>query len=87
MVEDTKGLTLIETINGFNELSCLKILWTVRHLWQSGVRLALNCYCNKALLVVHRPTALLNIITSREGVTQGYPLLMVLYKLSLLTLA
>ena len=29
--EDTKGLTLINSINVFNNLSRLAMLWTVRH--------------------------------------------------------
>ena len=85
--EETKGLTLIDAINGFNEISRLTMLWTVRHRWPSGVRFTLNCYRHEVQLVVRRPAAICHILTSREGVTQGDPLSMVLYGLGLLPLA
>ena len=71
---DNEGLTLIDAINGFNELSCLAMIWTVRHLWSSGARFALNCYHNETMFVVRLLTVLCHIIPSREGVTQGDPL-------------
>ena len=39
---DPSGTTLIDTRNGFNELSRLEMLWTVRHLWPVGSRFAFN---------------------------------------------
>ena len=36
------GTTIIDARNGFNELSCLAMLWTVQHRWQAGARLAFN---------------------------------------------
>ena len=47
-VEETDGVTLIDTINVFNELSCLTVLWKARHHWPSGARFALNCYQHEA---------------------------------------
>ena len=41
-VEETEGLTLIDAINVFNEISRLKMLCTVRHRCLSGSRLVLN---------------------------------------------
>ena len=86
MVEETESLTLIEPRNVFNDISCLVMLWTVRHCWPSGSRFALNCYRHEAQLVVRRPVALCHILTIREGVTQEYPLSMVPYGLDLLPL-
>ena len=36
--------TLVDAHNGFNELSRLAMLWTVRHLWPAGAIFAFNCY-------------------------------------------
>ena len=40
--EDPSGITLVDDPNGFNELSRLVIMWTVRHLWPAGARFAFN---------------------------------------------
>ena len=39
---EPSGTTLVDAHNGFNELSRLAILWTVRHGWLVGVRFAFN---------------------------------------------
>ena len=62
------------------------MIWTVRHNWSSGLKLALNCYRREVLIVVRRPTELCHIMKRREGVTQGHPLSMILYGLALLPL-
>ena len=84
--EETESLTLIDAINGFNELSFLVILWMVRHCWPSRSIFALDFYRHEAQLVVRRPATLCHILTRREGVTQGDPLSMFLYVLALLPL-
>ena len=33
---DPSGTVLVDACNGFNYLSCLAILWTVRHRWPTG---------------------------------------------------
>ena len=33
---EPSGTTLVDAHNGFNELSGLKMLWTVQHLWPMG---------------------------------------------------
>eukprot|EP00957_Ditylum_brightwellii_P120555 9197160-Ditylum_brightwellii.AAC.1 len=38
------GKTLVDARNGFNDLSCYAMLWTVRHLWPMGARFVFNCY-------------------------------------------
>ena len=74
VVEDTKGLTLIDATNGFDEYPCLAMLWAVRHRWTLVSIFALNCYYHEAILIVRRTEALCHIITIRYGVTKGYPL-------------
>ena len=39
---DPSGTTLVDTRNGFNKLSRLAMLWTVRHRWPAGARFAFN---------------------------------------------
>ena len=34
--------TLVDACNGFNELSRLAMVWTVRHRWPAGARFAFN---------------------------------------------
>ena len=51
-VEDTNGITLIDPRNGFSKISFPIMLCTVRHLWTSGARFALNFYFHEALLFV-----------------------------------
>ena len=63
------------------------MLWTVRHRWANGSRFAMNCYRHSAQLILRRRGKDCAIILSREGVTQGDPLSMVLYGLSLTPLA
>ena len=36
------GTMFIDAHNGFNELSRLGMLWTVRHRWPAGTRFAFN---------------------------------------------
>ena len=42
--EDTKDLILIDSRNGFKELSHLAMICTVRHRWPLEAIFALNCY-------------------------------------------
>eukprot|EP00957_Ditylum_brightwellii_P017652 1329895-Ditylum_brightwellii.AAC.1 len=44
------GTTLVDARNGFNELSRMAMLWTVRHRWPSGARFMFNCYRHWAIL-------------------------------------
>ena len=63
------------------------MLWTVRHRWANGARFSFNCYRHSAQLLLRRRGEDCEIILSREGVTQGDPLSMVLYGLALTPLA
>ena len=59
------------------------MLWTVRHRWPERARYAFNCYKDWAQLLLRQPGELKVTILSREGVTQGDPLSMVLYGITL----
>ena len=39
---EPSGMTLVDSRNGFNELSRLAMLWTVRHRWTAGAKFAFN---------------------------------------------
>ena len=84
---EPSGTTLVDAHNGFNELSRLAMLLTVRHRWPAGARFAFNCYKNWAQLLLHQPGESPVTILSRERVTQGDPLSMVLYGITLAPLA
>ena len=47
--------TLVDDRNGFNELSRLEMLWTVRHCWPVGARFAFNFYSYWAHLLLRQP--------------------------------
>ena len=84
---EPSGTTLVDARNGFNKLSRLAMLWNARHRWPSGARFTFNCYMCWAQLLLSQlgepPVTILSI----EGVTQGYPLSMVLYGITLVRLA
>ena len=80
------GTTLVDAHNGFNELSRLVMLWTVRHFWPVGARFVFICFRHRAQLFLRHPGDTLFILLIREGVTQGDPLLMVLYGITLVPL-
>ena len=80
------GTTLVDACNGFNNLSRLTILWTLYHHWPAGARFAINCYRHWAQLLLNRPGDVPFVLLIREGVTQGYPLSVVLYRIALVPL-
>jgi len=80
-------LLLVDATNGFNLLSRLGMLWTVRHRCPKLARFAFNCYRHEIRLVCRRQGKAALVILSREGVTQGDPLAMALYGIALLPLA
>ena len=84
---EPSGTTLVDARNGFNELSRLAMLWTVRHGWTAGARFTFNCYKHWAQLLLHHTGELPVTILSREGFTQGDPLSMFLYGITLVPLA
>jgi hypothetical protein len=84
---EASAVLLVDATNGFNELGRKAMLWTVRHRWANGARFSFNCYRHSAQLLMRRRGGDCEIILSREGVTQGDPLSMVLYGLALTPLA
>ena len=44
--------TIVDACNGFNDLSRLAMMWTVRHRWPEGARLAFNFYSHWAKLLL-----------------------------------
>jgi hypothetical protein len=85
--DDPWGGLLVDAYNGFNELQRKAMLWTVRHLWPSGARMAFNCYRHAAILVLRGKNGHCEFLLSCEGVTQGDPLSMFLYGLALTPLS
>ena len=63
------------------------MLWTVWHLCPAGARFAFNLYRHRAQLLLRQPEEPPVTILSREGLTQGEPLLIVLYGVPLVPLA
>ena len=63
------------------------MLWTVHHQCPAGARLAFNSYRHWEQLLLHHPGGAPVTILSREGVTQGDPLLVVLYGITLVSLS
>ena len=59
------------------------MLWTDHHRWPTGERFKLNFYRHWEKLLLSQPGYAPVIILSREGVTQGDPLSMVLYGITL----
>ena len=41
---EPSGTMFVDARNGFNKLSRLAMLWTVRHLWLAGERFTFNSY-------------------------------------------
>ena len=84
---EASAVLLVNATNGFNELGRKAMLWTVRHRWANGARFSFNCYRHSAQLLLRRRGGNCEIILSREGITQGNPLSMVLSGLALTPLA
>ena len=74
-------------MNGFNMLSRLSMIWTVRHRCTKMSRFVFNCYWHELCLMYRRPDNTALIILSKECVTSGDPLVVTLYGITLLPLA
>eukprot|EP00957_Ditylum_brightwellii_P021323 1608035-Ditylum_brightwellii.AAC.1 len=79
--EENWGILLMNAKNAFNQINRRVMLWEVRHLWATGSRFAFNTYCHWRKLVLRGQE---EPILSKEGVTQGGPLFMILYALAVL---
>ena len=78
---------LIDARNAFNEDNRTAMLWDIRHKWPSGVQFTFNCYCHWGTLVVRdTEDGSGHFLHRKEGVTQGDPLAMIAYGISILPL-
>ena len=84
---DLGGTNLVGACNGFNELIRLSMIWAVYHRCPAGTRFALNFYRHWAQFILLQPCDAPLILLIQEGVTQGEPLLMVLYGIALVPLS
>ena len=57
LIQDTypSRKTLVFACNGFNKLSRLEVLWTVRKRWPEGAMFAFNCCRHWTQLLLHHP--------------------------------
>ena len=78
------GRTLFYSHHGFNKLMHLVILWTVRHRWPEVA--SFTFFKNLVLLILHQSGMTPDTLLIQYGVTQGYPLLILLYSITLITL-
>ena len=82
-----KHALLVDACNGFNELNRRVMLWTVRYKWPAASRFVFNCYRHESMMLVRRQGQDPITMLSREGVTQGEPLSMLVYGLSVAEIA
>eukprot|EP00956_Cyclotella_meneghiniana_P019698 scaffold34083_cov46-Cyclotella_meneghiniana.AAC.2 len=86
--EDPYLLCLGDADNGFNGLNRMNSMWEVRHRWPRGAVFVFNIYQHEArLLVRSAPGDEPQVLLSREGVTQGCPMGMLVYGIRLMSLA
>ena len=73
-------------MDAFNEINRSRILWTVRHLWPHGVSFVFNYYRHWSSLVLRNGNGTASFLHSKEGMTQGDPLVMIAYGIGILPL-
>ena len=83
---EERGFFLVDAKNAFNDINRFGMLWTVQHLWLSGDCFFFNWYRHWSLLVLRNVNGTASILNSREGVTQGGPLAMIVYGIGILPL-
>ena len=78
------GIMVLDMENAFNLAARIPMLWTLRHECASLSYLAFNCYSFCATLKVKTPDGNSYKLLSKEGVTQGCPLSMIIYGITTL---
>ena len=76
----------MDVTNAFNSVNRVAALWNARVLWPRCSRFLFNTYRGYASLLVQDGNAVNNRLLSKEGVTQGDPLSMMLYAVAVLPL-
>ena len=76
-------MLLVNARNAFNSVNRLAALWNARILWPRCSRFLFNTYHGYARLFVQGSD---QVLLSKEGVTQGDPLSMMIYTVALLPL-
>ena len=74
------GLLVVDAKNAFNEINRVRMMWMVRHLWTPVTRFVFNCY------YFAEQEWDVQFLHSKEGVTQGDPLVMIAYGIGILPL-
>ena len=80
---DGWGFLLVDAVNAFNLMSRVTALWNARILWPRCSRFLFNTYRGFAVLLLRNSE---EFLYSREGVTQGDPLSMLLYAVAMMPL-
>ncbi len=75
------GLLLVDAENAFNSVNRTTALMNARLRWPRCTRFLFNAYRGHAALKVQRAS---DLLYSREGVTQGDPLSMLMYSVAAL---
>ena len=87
-LDDNFGFLLIDARNAFNELDRNMMLYVLRHIWPRGARFAFNSYKRWSTVLFHDSiSGTATTITSATGVTQGDPIAMIAYSLTLTPLS
>ena len=81
------GFLLVDAANAFTTGNRITCLWAMRYRCSSGARFSMNYYRHQVLLLVRADDRHGDHwLVSREGVTQGDPLTMILYEIGMLPL-
>ncbi len=81
-VDDTYAILLVDADNAFNRLNRSVALWNIQRICPPLANITINCYRQHSRLFVTEGGE----ISSCEGTTQGDPLAMPLYALSVIPL-
>ena len=83
MANDGCGLLLVDAKNAFNSVNRCASLWNARILWPRGARYLFNTYRGFSKLWISGSS---EFLFSKEGVSQGDPLSMLMYAMAVLPL-
>ena len=81
--ENDWGILMIDATNAFNSINWVSLLWNARILRPTASQFLFNCYKGWACLVLSNYS---EYIYSREGVTQGDPISMLMYAIGTIPL-